>query len=180
MNSDIREVLFSREEINQKVQELAQKIDHEYGDKEIVTIGILRGAIFFMADILRAFKVKLVMDVMSVSSYGEKDITSSGQVKILNDIMINIKDRDVLIIEDIIDTGLTLYHVKRHLLDRGANSVKICTLLDKPSNRKFKVGSDYNGFIIPNEFVVGYGLGYDNRYRNLDYIGILKPEIYQN
>ena len=111
MNSDIAEVLFSREEINQKVQELAQKIDHEYGDKEIVTIGILRGAIFFMADILRAFKVKLVMDVMSVSSYGEKDITSSGQVKILNDIMINIKDRDVLIIEDIIDTGLTLYPV---------------------------------------------------------------------
>ncbi|BDR56247.1 hypoxanthine phosphoribosyltransferase [Xylocopilactobacillus apis] len=180
MNSDIDKILFNKEEISKKTQKLANQIDCDYGDEEIVTVGILRGALFFMADLLRILNVKLLTDVMVVSSYDESDIVSSGKVIIQKDVSIDIRNRDVLIVEDIVDTGLTLYHVKQHLLDNGAKSVKICTLLDKPTNRKVEITSDYNGFIIPNNFVVGYGLGYANRYRNLDYIGILKPEVYQS
>ncbi|BDR58337.1 hypoxanthine phosphoribosyltransferase [Xylocopilactobacillus apicola] len=180
MDSDIAEILFTEEEIEQKNRELATQIDHDYSDRDIVAIGILRGCMFFMADLLRLLKVNLTMDVMVVSSYDETDTVSSGEIEIQKDFSIDVKNKDVLIVEDIVDTGLTLYHVKEHLKKRGAKSVKICTMLDKPSRRNLDVVSDYNGFVIPNEFVVGYGLGYANRYRNLKYIGILKPEIYQN
>lgn len=180
MDLDVAEILFTEEDIKKRNMELANQIDSDYGNSEIVVIGILRGALFFMADLLRLLKVKLKMDVMVVSSYEETDVVSSGDVKISRDFSIDITNKDILIIEDIVDTGLTLYHVKKHLLDHGAKSVKICTLLNKPSNRKKEITSDYNGFIVPNKFVIGYGLGFDDRYRNLNYIGVLKEEIYQN
>lgn len=178
LKDDILEVLVTKEEIEEAVKELGQKLTEEYQGREIVVVGILRGAAIFMADIIRAMDVYLEIDFMDVSSYGDA-FESSGDVKIIKDLDTSLEGRDVLIVEDIIDTGRTLKHLVDLFNYRKAASIKIVTLLDKPARRVEKsIVPDYVGIEIPDEFVVGYGLDYKQQYRNLPYIGVLKPEIY--
>ncbi|QQP71359.1 hypoxanthine phosphoribosyltransferase [Carnobacterium sp. CS13] len=178
MQNDIERVLFSREELAQKTNELGQQLSVEYKEKNALVVGILKGATPFLSDLVKEMDIYLEMDFMDVSSYGG-GITSSGEVKILKDLDTNVEGRDLLIVEDIIDSGRTLSYLVEMFRYRKAKSVKIVTLLDKPEGRVVEMKADYVGFLVPNEFVVGYGLDYDERYRNLPYIGILKPEIYQ-
>ncbi|MCT4631193.1 MAG: hypoxanthine phosphoribosyltransferase [Firmicutes bacterium] len=177
MTNDVKEVLYSRETINEKVKELGKQITSDYKGKELVVIGVLKGANVFMADLIREIEMPLEMDFMAVSSYGHST-ESSGVVKILKDLDKGIEGKDVLVVEDIIDSGLTLQYLCKNLLNRKANSVKICTLLDKPERRKVDVVIDYKGFEIPDEFIVGYGIDYAEKYRNLPYVATLKPEVY--
>ncbi|MFC2948846.1 hypoxanthine phosphoribosyltransferase [Virgibacillus sediminis] len=177
MHNDIKEVLISEEEIAQKCKELGKQLAEEYDGKFPLAIGVLKGAMPFMSDILRRIEVPLEMDFMDVSSYGS-GTTSSGEVKIVKDLDTKVEGRDLLIIEDIIDSGLTLSYLIDLFKYRKANSIKIVTLLDKPAGRTAAIKADVVGFEVPNEFVVGYGLDYDEKYRNLPYIGILKPEVY--
>lgn len=177
MEKDIKEVLFTDEELQQRIQQLGQQITQDYAGKEIIMIGILRGAVIFMADLARAIKVPVTLDFMAVSSYGT-GTESSGVVRILKDLNEDVAGRHLLIVEDIIDSGLTLKYLWNNLKSRHPASIRICTLLNKPERRKADVEVDYNGFNIPDEFVVGYGLDYAEKYRNLPYIGILKPEAY--
>lgn len=178
-HKDIEKVLVTREEIATAVKKLGQEITADYGDKEIVVIGILRGAAVFMTDIIREIDLYMDIDFMSVSSYGD-GTESTGQVKIIKDLDTNVRDKHILIVEDIIDTGRTLKHLVELFEYRQAASIKIATLLDKPERRIMKdIMPDYVGIEIPNEFVVGYGLDFQQKYRNLPYIGVLKPEIYQ-
>lgn len=177
MTNDVKEVLYSRETINEKVKELGKQITSDYKGKELVVIGVLKGANVFMADLIREIEIPLEMDFMAVSSYGHST-ESSGVVKILKDLDKGIEGKDVLVVEDIIDSGLTLQYLCKNLLNRKANSVKICTLLDKPERRKVDVVIDYKGFEIPDEFIVGYGIDYAEKYRNLPYVATLKPEVY--
>ncbi|GAK10001.1 MULTISPECIES: hypoxanthine phosphoribosyltransferase [Geomicrobium] len=178
MRSEIQEVLISAEQIGEKCRELGTTITNEYDGKFPLLIGVLKGALPFMADLTRAIDTHVEIDFMDVSSYGNK-MRSSGEVKIVKDLDASVEGRDVLIIEDIIDSGLTLSYLVNLLRHRGANSVKIVTLLDKPEGRKVDIVPDLAGFTVPDEFVVGYGLDFAERYRNLPYIGILKPEVYQ-
>ena len=178
-HKDIEKVLVTREEIATAVKKLGQEITADYGDKEIVVIGILRGAAVFMTDIIREIDLYMDIDFMSVSSYGD-GTESTGQVKIIKDLDTNVRDKHILIVEDIIDTGRTLKHLVELFEYRQAASIKIATLLDKPERRSMKdIMPDYVGIEIPNEFVVGYGLDFQQKYRNLPYIGVLKPEVYQ-
>lgn len=177
MTNDVKEVLYSREIISEKVKELGKQITSDYKGKDLVVIGVLKGANVFMADLIREIEMPLEMDFMAVSSYGHST-ESSGVVKILKDLDKGIEGKDVLVVEDIIDTGLTLKYLCKNLLNRKANSVKICTLLDKPERRKVDVVIDYKGFEIPDEFIVGYGIDYAEKYRNLPYIATLKKEVY--
>lgn len=178
-HKDIEKVLVTREEIATAVKKLGQEITADYGDKEIVVIGILRGAAVFMTDIIREIDLYMDIDFMSVSSYGD-GTESTGQVKIIKDLDTNVRDKHILIVEDIIDTGRTLKHLVELFEYRQAASIKIATLLDKPERRIMKdIMPDYVGIEIPNEFVVGYGLDFQQKYRNLPYIGVLKPEVYQ-
>jgi hypoxanthine phosphoribosyltransferase len=163
--------LLTRETVENRIKELAKEIEKDYQGKELMVIGLLKGSIVFMTDLIKEIDLPLVIDFMSVSSYS--GTTSTGVIKILKDTDIDVKGKDVLIVEDIIDTGLTLSHVKKLLIDRGTKSLKICTLLDKPARRTVDMKGDYVGFEIPDEFVVGYGLDYDQRHRNLPYIGIV-------
>ncbi|WP_288875890.1 hypoxanthine phosphoribosyltransferase [uncultured Fusobacterium sp.] len=163
--------LLTRETVENRIKELAKEIEKDYQGKELMVIGLLKGSIVFMTDLIKEIDLPLVIDFMSVSSYS--GTTSTGVIKILKDTDIDVKGKDVLIVEDIIDTGLTLSHVKKLLIDRGTKSLKICTLLDKPARRTVNMKGDYVGFEIPDEFVVGYGLDYDQRHRNLPYIGIV-------
>jgi hypoxanthine phosphoribosyltransferase len=179
MHQDIKEILISEEEIAQKVAELGRIISDEYKDKNPLCICVLKGAVPFMADFIRKVDIPLEMDFMAVSSYG-KSTQSSGVVRILKDLDTPVEGRHVLIVEDIIDTGLTLSYLVELLKGRNAASVKIVTLLDKPDRRKVNLKPDYSGFTIPDAFVVGYGLDYAEKYRNLPYIGILKEEVYQS
>ncbi len=179
MQKDIERVLLSEEEIQKKVVELGEQLTNEYKDRFPLAIGILKGATLFMGDLLRKIDTYLEMDFMDVSSYG-KSTVSSGEVKIIKDLNTSVEGRDVLIIEDIIDSGLTLSYLVELLHYRKAKSVKIVTLLDKPTGRKADIRADYVGFIVPDAFVVGYGLDYAERYRNLPYIGVLKPEVYSS
>lgn len=179
MKNDIEKVLLSEEQLQEKIKELAAEIEKDYQDKFPLAIGILKGAMPFMSDLLKRIDAHLEMDFMDVSSYGHSTV-SSGEVKIVKDLNTSIEGRDVLIIEDIIDSGLTLHYLADLFLYRKAKSVKIVTLLDKPTGRKVDIKSDYTGFVVPDAFVVGYGLDYAERYRNLPYIGVLKPEIYNN
>ena len=172
MHDDIKNVLVSEEELKAKVRELGAQISRDYEGKNLVLVSILKGSVVFMADLMRAVSIPCSIDFMVVSSYGGSNTTSSGLVKI-------IKDLDVLIVEDIMDTGITLSNLVPMLKMRHPNSVKICTILDKPSRRKADIKPDYEGFQVPDEFVVGYGLDYDEKYRNLPYIGILKPCVYE-
>ncbi|QTN01284.1 hypoxanthine phosphoribosyltransferase [Sediminibacillus dalangtanensis] len=177
MNNDIEKVLISEEEIKQKCQELGERLTKEYEGKFPLAVGVLKGAMPFMSDILRAMDTHLEMDFMDVSSYGG-ETRSSGEVKIVKDLDTKVEGRDLLIIEDIIDSGLTLSYLVDLFKYRKANSIKIVTLLDKPEGRKVDIKADVVGFHVPNEFVVGYGLDYKERYRNLPYVGVLKPKIY--
>lgn len=163
--------LLTREEVEKRIKELAKEIEKDYCGKDLLVIGLLKGSVMFMSDLIKEMDLPVMIDFMSVSSYS--GTTSTGVINILKDTDISVKDRDVLIVEDIIDTGLTLSHVKKLLEDRGTKSLKICTLLDKPSRRTVEMKGDYVGFEIPDEFVVGYGLDYDQHHRNLPYVGIV-------
>lgn len=177
MDIAIKEVLISEEEIQEKTKELGALLSEQYKDKNPLIVGILKGALPFMADLMKQMPILLEYDMMDVSSYGSA-LTSSGEVKIVKDLDASIEGRHVIIVEDIIDTGRTLKYIQDMLMRRNAKSVKIATLLDKPSGRVTNLDVDWKCFDIPDEFVVGYGLDYRENYRNLPYVGILKPEIY--
>ncbi|AHF06384.1 hypoxanthine phosphoribosyltransferase [Desulfitobacterium metallireducens] len=178
MEDQISKILFSREELLKRIAELGEEITRDYQGKNLLVLAILKGAVPFMADLIHQIKIPLAYDFMAVSSYGAST-TSSGVVRIMKDLERSVEDVHILIVEDIVDTGLTLKYLKENLTARNPESVKIVTLLDKPDRRKVDVKPDYNGFKIPDEFVVGYGLDFNEQYRNLPYIGILKPEAYQ-
>lgn len=178
MKGDIKEILITTEELQNRIKELGQQITEDYKGKDLMLICILKGAVMFMSDLAKYIELPLDMDFMAVSSYGSST-ESSGVVKIIKDLDVSIENKDILIVEDIIDTGLTLSYLVENLKSRNPNSVKICTLLDKPNKRKAHVKYDYKGFTVPDEFVVGYGLDYDEKYRNLPYICVLKEEVYQ-
>ncbi|HWO94966.1 MAG TPA: hypoxanthine phosphoribosyltransferase [Bacillus sp. (in: firmicutes)] len=177
MNQDIQEILITEEEIQEKVKDLGRLLTEEYHDKFPLVIGVLKGAMPFMSDLVKRIDTYLEMDFMDVSSYGNSTV-SSGEVKIIKDLNTSVEGRDLLIMEDIIDSGLTLSYLVELFKHRKANSIKIVTLLDKPTGRKAKIEADYVGFNVPDAFVVGYGLDYQEKYRNLPYIGVLKPEVY--
>ena len=177
MDIAIKEILISEEEIQEKTKELGALLSEQYKDKNPLIVGILKGALPFMADLIKQMPILLEYDMMDVSSYGSA-LTSSGEVKIIKDLDASIEGRHVIIVEDIIDTGRTLNYIQAMLMRRNAKSVKIATLLDKPSGRVTNLDVDWKCFDIPDEFVVGYGLDYRENYRNLPYIGVLKPEIY--
>ena len=177
LEKDIESVLFSAEQLKQRVREIAAAIAKHYAGKEIMLISVLRGSFVFMADLCRAIDLPCTLDFMSVSSYG-KGTTSSGQVQITKDLSEDISGRHVIVIEDILDSGNTLSYLLRLLEHRHPASIRLCTLLDKPDRRTKPVQVHYSGFTIPDAFVVGYGLDYAEKYRNLPYIGILKPEVY--
>lgn len=177
MHNDIREVLFTEEQIQNKVMELGQRITEDYKGKEPLVLCVLKGAFIFMSDLVKRLDLKIHIDFMAVSSYGSST-RSSGEVKIVKDLDASVEGRDILIVEDIIDSGLTLSYLIDVLERRNAHSVKVVTLFDKPHRRTVDLEADYTGFLIPDEFIVGYGLDYAEKYRNLPYIGVLKPEIY--
>ncbi len=177
MNSDISEVLFSERNIQDRIRELAFRISTDYQDKKPVFISVLKGGFVFMADLVRQIPLPLEIDFMAISSYGSGS-TSSGVVKIKKDIDIDIAGRDVIIVEDIVDSGLSLQYIRDFIGRHNPASIRVCVLLDKPAAHKMEVRFDYVGFEIGTEFVVGYGLDYNEKYRNLPYIGILKEEIY--
>ena len=166
-------VLVPEEQVNQRIEELGRKISEDYAGRQVHLICVLKGGVFFMCELAKRITVPVSMDFMSVSSYGS-GTESSGIVKIVKDLDEPLQDKDVIIVEDIIDSGRTLYHLMKILGERGPKSMHICTLLDKPERRVKDVHVDYVGFNIPDEFVVGYGLDYDQRYRNLPYIGVVE------
>jgi hypoxanthine phosphoribosyltransferase len=178
MHNDIKEVLVSEEQLNAKVAELGAQISRDYAGKNLLLVSILKGSVVFMADLMRAITIPCSIDFMVVSSYGGANTTSTGLVKIIKDLDADLTGREVLIVEDILDTGVTLSNLVPMLKMRNPNSVKICTILDKPTRRKADIHPDYEGYQVPDEFVVGYGLDYDEKYRNLPYVGVLKPEVY--
>ncbi|KGG80627.1 hypoxanthine phosphoribosyltransferase [Caloranaerobacter azorensis H53214] len=178
MEQDIRQILIETDELQKRIKELGQEITRDYKGKDLVVICVLKGAVMFMSDLCKNIDLPLSIDFMAVSSYGSST-QSSGVVRILKDLDSSIEDKDVLIVEDIIDTGLTLSYLVENLKSRGPKSVKLCTLLNKPERRKTDVKVDYIGFTIPDEFVVGYGLDFNEKYRNLPYICILKEEVYK-
>ena len=176
-DNDIQEVLFSEEQLKHRVREIAQQITADYQGKEIMLISVLRGSFVFMADLCRAIDLPCTVDFMAVSSYGS-GTTSSGQVQITTDLSEDISDRHIIVVEDILDSGNTLSYLLKILENRHPASIRLCTLLDKPDRRVKPVEVHYSGFTIPDAFVVGYGLDYAEKYRNLPYIGILKPRVY--
>lgn len=178
MHEDLAYVMLDVETIQKRVKELAEQLDKLYEGRNPVVICILKGSVMFFADLLREMKTSATFDFMSVSSYGNGS-ESTGELKIKKDISTDIKDRDVLIVEDIIDSGNTLYKLKKILIARQPASVNIITLLDKPDRRKVPMEPEYKGFVIEDEFVVGYGLDYAEKYRNLPYVGVLKRSIYE-
>ena len=178
MINDVEKVLLSEEQLSQKIAELGEEISKDYQGKEIVAICVLKGAILFMADLARAVKVPMALDFMAVSSYGNGTSTS-GTVRILKDLDNSIEGKHVLVVEDIIDSGVTLKYLSKNLRSRKPASIKLCTLLNKPERRRVEVDIDYCGFTVPDYFLVGYGLDYAEKYRNLPFIGILKPAIYE-
>ncbi|MDN7247558.1 hypoxanthine phosphoribosyltransferase [Planococcus shenhongbingii] len=177
LQKDIEEILISEERLQEKARELGAILTRDYQDKYPLAIGVLKGAMPFMGDLMKRMDSYVEMDFMDVSSYGNATV-SSGEVKIIKDLNASVEGRDLLIIEDIIDSGLTLSYLVDLFKYRKANSIKIVTLLDKPSGRKVDLKADYIGFEVPDAFVVGYGLDYAEKYRNLPYIGILKPSVY--
>ena len=179
MKHDIKEVLISEEEIQRRVKELGAILSEEYREKFPLVIGVLKGAMLFMSDLVKNMDIHLEMDFMDVSSYGSSTV-SSGEVKIIKDLDTSVEGRNVIIVEDIIDSGLTLNYLTELLRYRKAETIKIVTLLDKPTGRKVDLHADIVGFNVPAAFVVGYGLDFAEKYRNLPYIGVLKPEVYQN
>jgi hypoxanthine phosphoribosyltransferase len=172
----VTEVLIDRDVLQRRIEELGEEISIDYAGRDLLLIGVLKGAVFFMADLMRNLTIPCEIDFMAISSYGDST-DSSGVVRILKDLDINIEGRDVLIVEDIIDSGLTLSYLMRNLEARGPASLEICALLTKPERREAEVPVRYIGFEIPNRFVIGYGLDFAERYRNLPYVGILDPAL---
>lgn len=179
MNQDIKQILLTEEQIQSKVRELAQQLSEEYAGKDPVFVGVLKGVVMFFSDVVRNVQIPCQLDFMWISSYGSG--TTSGSMNVKKDVSADLKGRHVVILEDIYDTGNSLNFTYHHLLSKEPASLKICTLLDKPERRNPAVTlkPDYVGYVIPNEFVVGYGLDYNEHYRNLPYIGVLKPEVYR-
>ena len=177
MENDVGEVLITREQVREKTSELGRQITKDYEDKDPLLICVLKGGLLFLADLMREIQLPLEIDFMAVSSYGDST-ESRGVVRILMDLDRNIQGRHVLIVEDIIDTGGTLNYIIENLRTRDPASIKICTMLDKPARRVLDIPIDYVGFIIPDKFVIGYGLDFGEIYRNLPYVGVLKPELY--
>ena len=178
LEKDIDHILFSEEQLKARVREIADQIDRDFAGKEPMLISVLRGSFIFMADLMRSITLPCTVDFMAVSSYGA-GTTSSGQVKITKDLSESIEGRDIIVVEDILDSGNTLSYLLQILQARHPASMKLCTLLDKPDRRIKPVHVDYSGFSIPDEFVVGYGLDFAEKYRNLPYIGVLKPCVYE-
>ncbi len=177
MHNDIQEILYTEEQIQDKIRELGEKISSEYAGRNPLIICVLKGAYMFMADLTKRITIPIEVDFMAISSYGQST-KSSGVVKILKDLDVPVEGRDVIIAEDIVDSGLTLSYLVDVLERRNAKSVSVVALFDKPAGRKVDLQADYIGFTLPDAFVVGYGLDYAEKYRNLPYIGILKPEVY--
>lgn len=178
MNKDLKKVLLTEEEIKNRVLELAKEIMDDYKDEELFFIGVLKGSVIFVSDLMRCVENEVTMDFMAVSSYGMSSQTT-GVVRILKDLDFDIEGKNVVIVEDIIDTGTTLKYLYEYLKKRNPKTLKICCLLDKPERRKVDIKADYIGFSIPDEFVVGYGLDFAERFRNLPYIAIVKEEAYE-
>ncbi len=180
LDKDVQSILLTEEQISKRVKELGEQISKDYKDCEnLMLVTILKGAIVFLADIMREISVPHEIDFMVVSSY-QSGTKTSGVVKIVKDLDVPLEGKDILIVEDILDSGMTLSYIKELLLSRGPKSIKIVSLLDKPDRRKVDITADYTGYCVPDEFVVGYGLDYAEKYRNLSYIGILKPEVYSD
>ncbi len=176
MRNDIQRILISEEELREKVSEMGRQISRDFKGKDPIFVGVLKGCFIFMADLMRYVDISCSMDFMSVSSYS--GTSSTGAVKINKDLGEDIEGRHLIIVEDILDSGVTLSYLKQYLMVRKPASITIATLMDKPARRKADIYADYSCFEIPDAFVVGYGLDYNERYRNLPYIGVLKPEIY--
>lgn len=177
MINDVKDVLYSENDLAARVKELADAIQSDYQDKELLVIGVLKGANVFMGDLIRKIELPIQIDFIAASSYGSST-ESSGVVKIVKDLDYSIEGKHVLIVEDIIDSGLTLKYLEENFLSRKPASLEICTLLDKPERRKANIAVKYVGFEIPDEFIVGYGIDYAEKYRNLPYVATLKPEVY--
>lgn len=177
MMDDIEKVLYSEEDLQKIVQRVGKQISEDYQNKNLLLVSVLKGSVVFMADLMRAITVPCEVDFMSVSSYGSGTKTS-GVVKITKDLDINLEGYDLLVVEDILDSGMTLSYILEMMRDRKPNSIKLCTLFDKPERRTVNVQADYVGGIVPDEFIVGYGLDYAQKYRNLPFVGILKPKVY--
>ena len=173
---DVEKVLVSEEELNEICKNLGKQISEDYKDKKLYLVSVLKGSIVFMADLMRNITCDCQIDFLAVSSYSGSKTT--GAVKFKKDLDINPEGCDILLVEDILDSGITLSYLKKLLEDRGANSIKICTLLDKVANRQANIEADYVGRVIPDEFVIGYGLDYDEKYRNLPFVGVLSPKVY--
>lgn len=178
MDQDIQEVLYSQEYLAGVVKELGRKISEDYKGKNLLMVSVLKGSVVFMADLMRAITIPCNIDFMSVSSYGS-GVKTSGVVKIIKDLDINLEGKDLLLVEDILDSGMTLHYIRDMLNQRNPRSIRLCTLFDKPERRTVDIAADYFGAVVPDAFIVGYGLDYDEKYRNLPYVGILKPEVYE-
>ncbi len=176
MERDVKSILISEEELKQICKRLGEQITRDYKGKKLLVVSVLKGAVVFMGDLLREIKCDCIIDFIAVSSYSGTKTT--GVVKFKKDLDIDPDGMDILIVEDILDSGVTLSYLSGVLMGRNANSIKICTLLDKPANRKADIAADYVGKTIPDEFVIGYGLDYNEKYRNLPYVGILDPSVY--
>jgi hypoxanthine phosphoribosyltransferase len=179
LEADVEAVLLGAAQIAARVGELGRQISETYAGRELTLVSVLKGSLPFMADLMRAITIPLRIDLMEVSSYGGQTTESSGLVRILKDLSASIDGRDVLLVEDIIDTGLTLNYLLRYLRGKNPRSLRICALLDKPARRLVDIPIDYVGFSIPDQFVVGYGLDYGELYRNLRYVGVLRPSVYE-
>jgi hypoxanthine phosphoribosyltransferase len=178
MNNDIKEVLYSEDELRDKIRQMGAKISKDYSGKELILIGVLKGSVIFMSDLLKEITIPCKMDFMAVSSYGSSTETS-GVVRILKDLDFEIQGKDVLIVEDIIDSGVTLKYLMKYLSARKPNSLEVICLLNKPDRRKVNIDVKYLGYDVPDHFLVGYGLDFAEKYRNLPFVGILKEEIYK-
>ena len=178
MHKDVERILISQDKLENIVKSLAKQIEKDYNDRDFIMVGLLKGSIVFMAELMTKVDLDFRIDFMVASSYGG-GTESSGKVKIIKDMEVDPRGRDILIVEDIVDSGNTLNFVINHLVSRGAKAVQVCTLCDKPDRRKVPLVPDYCGAVIPDEFIVGYGLDYDEKYRNLPYIGVLKRSVYE-
>ena len=177
MRDDLSAVLFSEERLAEIVKEIGKRISKDYEGRNLVMISVLKGSLIFMADLMRAVTIPCSIDFLSVSSYGS-GTTTTGEVRILKDLDTSLEGKDVLVVEDILDSGVTLSFLLKNLRARHPESIRLCTLFDKPERRRVDIRPDYVGAQVPDEFIVGYGLDYAEKYRNLPYIGVLKPEIY--
>lgn len=178
MLQDVETILFDKEVLAHRIQELGEEISKDFAGEEVLLVGILKGASVFLSDLVRKISLPAYIDFMVVSSYGNSAETS-GVVRIIKDLDENIEGKNVIVVEDIIDTGLTLAYLNQNLLSRHPKSLKICTLLDKPTRREKEINIDYRGFEVPDEFIIGYGIDYAEKYRNLPFVGILKREVYE-